>query len=630
MGCFPTRTGWLLTAFFSVVVSSISPPLCAALNIYDYRFHTMPETSYYGGIHSIAKDSIGRIWFSGYDALFMYNGSAFVRMDDLVTGLSPSSYWNYGQVVTDRRGGLYVGTNHGLLRFDYGSRSFESVLDGNIGSVMVNGDGTVWLIRNNDIESFDPERLPEVVRYERPPDCSVSSLALICTREYVYAATKGNLYRLNRETGQYTFFTTVGGDGCVIRDVVECGGSVYVLTLMDGLYECDGDGRVTQYFRLPVEYEKSAGAKELFLDASGVIWVATQSGLLLLDPATGSTHLLRSNLHYPYSLPNNSVWSIFPDPDGGVWVGTYGGKLAYMTLADNGVNYFKATPGGLNHPIVSCFEEDDAGNLWIGTEGGGLNYWDRKNDRFVYYTQESRSGITSNMIKRLRYDGDGRLLISAFNGGIKSFDARRGRFSDLRMYYPASPQPLSVYDFLQEGDSGIWLTNPDAALMYGDAGSGIVGAVHLTDDRGNEVRPHVETLFHDGQGRLWLDAQRSVCRGCRFAADFGALLPRRRSLFGEQPLFVLRHVRFRNLVRDARRGSQPAEPRRGVYEFQGPDRRGAVGKDGFRHSGRHGFEKRLVQHQQRTLLLRLCEPDDPQVADRQPEPLRGLLRAGLL
>lgn len=244
----------------------------------------MPETSYYGGIHSIAKDSIGRIWFSGYDALFMYNGSAFVRMDDLVTSLSPSSYWNYGQVVTDHRGGLYVGTNHGLLRFDYGSRSFESVLDGNIGSVMVNGDGTVWLIRNNDIESFDPERLPELVRYERPPDCSVSSLALICTREYVYAATKGNLYRLNRETGQYTLFTTVGGDGCVIRDVVEYGGSVYVLTLMDGLYECDGDGRVTQYFRLPVEYEKSAGAKELFLDTSGIIWVATQSGLLLLDP----------------------------------------------------------------------------------------------------------------------------------------------------------------------------------------------------------------------------------------------------------------------------------------------------------------------------------------------------------
>ena len=42
-----------------------------------------------------------------------------------------------------------------------------------------------------------------------------------------------------------------------------------------------------------------------------------------------------------------------------------------MTFADNGVDYFKATPGGLNHPIVSCFEEATEGNLWIGTEGGG-------------------------------------------------------------------------------------------------------------------------------------------------------------------------------------------------------------------------------------------------------------------
>ena len=27
-----------------------------ALNVNDYRFHSIPETSYYGGIHSIAKD----------------------------------------------------------------------------------------------------------------------------------------------------------------------------------------------------------------------------------------------------------------------------------------------------------------------------------------------------------------------------------------------------------------------------------------------------------------------------------------------------------------------------------------------------------------------------------------------
>ena len=302
--------------FFAATL--ISPAL-HALNIPDYRFHTMPETSYYGGIHSIAKDSGGRQWFSGYDALCTYNGTSFVRMTDLVTNLLPNSYWSYGQVITDNRKGLYVGTNQGLLRFNYRKLEFEFVLEGNIGSVTANNDGTVWLIRNNGIESFSPERLPAVTRYPMPPEMSAPgrTLTLVCTKEYVYAASGGDLYRLNRETGQYVLFASVGGGSCVIRDVVECNGSVYVLTLMDGLYECDGNGRIGRYFRLPLEYEKSAGAKELHLYSQGIILVATQSGLLLLDPLTASTQLLRSDLHYPYSLPNNSVWSIFPDPDGG-------------------------------------------------------------------------------------------------------------------------------------------------------------------------------------------------------------------------------------------------------------------------------------------------------------------------
>ena len=119
--------------FFAATL--ISPAL-HALNIPDYRFHTMPETSYYGGIHSIAKDSVGRMWFSGYDALFMYNGTSFVRMTDLVTNPLPNSYWSYGQVITDNRKGLYVGTNQGLLRFNYRKLEFEFVLEGNIGSAM--------------------------------------------------------------------------------------------------------------------------------------------------------------------------------------------------------------------------------------------------------------------------------------------------------------------------------------------------------------------------------------------------------------------------------------------------------------------------------------------------------------
>ena len=41
----------------------LSLPLWA-IDSRNYRFHQMSETSYYGGINSVAKDSIGRVWFS--------------------------------------------------------------------------------------------------------------------------------------------------------------------------------------------------------------------------------------------------------------------------------------------------------------------------------------------------------------------------------------------------------------------------------------------------------------------------------------------------------------------------------------------------------------------------------------
>lgn len=472
-----------------------------AINILDYRFHKMSETSYYGGIHSIAKDSIGRIWFSGYDALFVYNGKTFTQMNDLVTTISPKSYWAYGQVLVDKSKKLYVATNQGLLRFNYKKQKFELLLKGNVGTITLSKDGSIWLIRDNKIESFLPNNLNSLKNY---PLLNSNVSALICTKKRTYIASKRKLYILDKITKKHKLCADLGSIGSEIKDVIELNNSRYILTQTDGVYQCAANGKIVKHYDLYFGNKKSASAKSLYVDSKNIIWVATQSGLFLIDSFNKKVDLLRSNLHYPYSLPNNSIWSIYPDPDGGVWIGTYGGKLAYMTFFDNDVNYFKATLGGLNHPIVSCFEEDSQGNLWIGTEGGGLNYWNRQTDHFTYYTQENKTGITSNMIKSLHYGKENNILqVSTFNGGMEQFDNSQKRFIDLKMYYPNSTQPLSVYDFVKEGNAGIWMTNPDYKLVYKDNKKGIE-VVSLFDSKGNRIKMHIETLFRDKGDYLWL------------------------------------------------------------------------------------------------------------------------------
>ena len=128
----------------------------SAVNISDFRFHSLPETSYYGGVHSVTKDSIGRIWFSGSDAVYMYDGISFNRFNEHVTAVDPDSYWTFLQVVTAADKLVYVGTNNGLMKLDYATKNFTRVLDGKISYLAVDHEGVIWMIHNDSIESLSP------------------------------------------------------------------------------------------------------------------------------------------------------------------------------------------------------------------------------------------------------------------------------------------------------------------------------------------------------------------------------------------------------------------------------------------------------------------------------------------
>ncbi len=481
----------------AISLVAVPPPLLrAAIQFYDYKFFTMPETSYYGGIHSIAKDKIGRIWFSGADALFIYDGQSFIPKTQAVTSLSPNTVWSFCQIGVDGRGELYAGTNWGLLKYDYNCETFSIAVEGNIGFVSVAPSGRLWWVANNCPECFADGRAGEVKRIPFPRRAVVTAFAAF--DDCVYAACGSDVYRYDVKNETYALAASVAETDRVV-DVLDYDLHIWVLTQMDGLFVFDYEGNLKRHIALV----QSSGAKKLHVDLRGSIWIATQSGIVILDPNTFETKLIQSDFSYPYSLPNNSVWSIFSDSDGGMWVGTYGGKLSYMSYSDTRAEYFKAIPGSLNQPIVSSFAEDADGNLWIGTEGGGINRWDRRQRKFRYYTKEDpASGVTANMIKKLWCDPNNhQMYVATFNGGLLRYDRTHDRFC--RMFADAQPHvPDIVYDFVCD-EGGVWMCDPDADLLYGDLQSGRVEKVVITDPAGAEVR-NIEAIFRDAALNLWL------------------------------------------------------------------------------------------------------------------------------
>lgn len=473
-----------------------------------YRFHVMPETSYYGGIQSIAKDSLGRIWYTGTDAIFMYDGNNFHQLNELVSTHKPTVKWGYGSLIASRQGELFLYTNHALLRFDYEQFTFDPVVQRSIRSACQHDDGKLYLLSKDSLLCYDPKSNTSN-GFELPKNKFFSKI--LSLNGELYVSFENSLCKLHKEGKQLVPFIQLEKPSHTIVDVLEHDGLYYLLTQRGGIFVTDTTGTIRRHIAVSFADSQSALAKGIFLDQTGVIWVATQVGLFLYDPIKEEPGFLRLNLNDPFSLPNNSIWSIYPDPDQGVWVGTYGGKIAYCSLYDTRVRYFTPSPGGLNHPIVSSFQEDQLGNIWIGTEGGGLNYWDRKSDSFSHFIKSSTDLPNSNMIKRLRFDPKSqRLLISAFNGGLVAYDPVRRTFDDLHFFFPGSRQQLTIYDFVQDDRGTWWMTDPNQPFLYKRNKNANIEIVKITGANDEKLNLDIAALYLDNQYNLRLITQQGL------------------------------------------------------------------------------------------------------------------------
>lgn len=473
-----------------------------------YRFHVMPETSYYGGIQSIAKDSLGRIWYTGTDAIFMYDGNSFHQLNELVSSLKPTVRWGYGSLISTRKGDLFLYTNHALLRFNYEQFAFDLVVERSIRSACEHEDGKLYILSKDSLLCYDPKNNTSI-GFELPKNKFFSKI--LSLNGDLYVSYEGTLCKLHQEEQQLVPFIQLEKSSHTIVDVLEHDGRYYLLTQRGGIFVSDSTGTIRHHIPVSFADNQSALAKSIFLDQTGMIWVATQVGLFLYDPIKDEHGFLRLNLNDPFSLPNNSIWSIYPDPDQGVWIGTYGGKIAYCSLYDARVRYFTPSPGGLNHPIVSSFQEDQLGNIWIGTEGGGLNYWDRKSDSFSHFIKSSADLPSSNMIKRLRFDSENqRLLISAFNGGLVAGDPIHRTFKDLLFFFPGSRQQLTIYDFVQDNEGTWWMTDPNQPFLYKRKKNADTEIVKITGANNEKLNLDIAALYLDNRHNLRLITQQGL------------------------------------------------------------------------------------------------------------------------
>ncbi|WP_440998496.1 two-component regulator propeller domain-containing protein [Fodinibius sp. SL11] len=429
---------------------------------FQFEHFQLPGGDQANFVTGITEDSIGFMWFSTWDGLYLFDGYSFTNYThNPADSTSLSANWTE-TVYADHEGTLWVGTyGGGLNRFNPETATFTH-------------------FRN------DPDN---------PTSISQDSVTVIIEDHMgqLWVGTMGGLNHMDRKTGTFTRYTYDPDDSTSLSN-----------DQIRAIYE-DSKGTLWIGTNSPFGSEQDnpgPGGLNRFNRESGTFT------RYLHDPNDSNT------------LTSNHVMSIFEDSRGTFWVGTWNYGLHTMNR-DKGI--FTRHPYDPNAPdklsasfsgfqtdvegggAVQIIHEDNQGGLWIGSFGLGLNRYDPETDKLIRFEPDpdDPSSLSSNSVWSMYQSQDGTNWISMIPGGLNKTRLNQSPFEHFTLTPMHSNNFINVLDADYSGILRVNACCPENT---------IVSFQHLENEissyRASSTLPVIEILItaieQTEDGTLWL------------------------------------------------------------------------------------------------------------------------------
>ena len=304
----------------------------------EYKFRTMSPSGGlgYDGVKSIIQDRNGFIWIVTADELFHFDGFNYKRYSKRMAVRNEFSSSVYFQsVFSDSKRRLYLATSQGVFLYNEDLDMFERVYGGAVTRIYEDGSGSLWFT-GDELGLYNPET-GDYTHFDMMDSESTYMNSVLCSapggRDIYIGTDWGKIFCIkgrDREIDVVYAFP----ERTRIAAARFVGDRLWVLSETKGLFVLNvREKRIEKrYDFLLQEAENKVPAKCLYVDNQGRMWIGTQQGLYLFDPEREVYRLFTRDVKEPFSLVNNSVWTIAGDEQGNLWIGTYSGGISYLAL----------------------------------------------------------------------------------------------------------------------------------------------------------------------------------------------------------------------------------------------------------------------------------------------------------
>lgn len=469
-------------------------------------------------VKCMLQDAEGYMWFGTRNKLNRYDGESF-RIYDCHDATRHRRNNNISSLFQDSRRRLWAGTDKGVYILQPDGETFQWLdaaaatpdstrIEDWVENIVADGDGNIWLVvPNQGLFRYDADG---VMHYYAFGDTTLTplerSVQSICIGHdgRVWVATNGDgVFLYNRNADSFKQYLSDGRGETLARE------NIYKLCDHgDYLYIGIHEGRLRKLNKLtgiisdvdaPDVHYKIIRA---MADIDGKLWVGTQAGVYVVDYDTErAIHLYHDPL-LTWSLSDDYVTTLCCDGENGVWVGTGGGGINYMSRNAGRFTRYLPEPGeayALADIKVGQLAEDRRRNIWMATEASGVCRIEA-GERTFRRISPCRESLTHG------HDAAGQVLSIAcmddevwaglFKHGIDRISTDGQHVSHYSME-AAGLHETSIYALCRHGADSVWVGNGWG--LY--AGTTVPGRLSSWTE-GKEGFVH--DILEDSRGRLWV------------------------------------------------------------------------------------------------------------------------------